>query len=259
MFALRVVLAGALVLMAGGAPLSAIAGAWTQKPGSGQAILSASRKSGQFSPFPSSRESDDSTFTALFAEYGALEGLTVGGTVFVEFASGDDDNSADVGLFVRQRLWQGEAGDVASVQFGAKQEINDLLGDDFGGPGADPTNEISLRLLYGRGWGFEWGSAFLSTEGGYHYQTDGDEDELRVDITVGAQPDPCCMGLLSLFSTFPVEGEEDVSIKIAPSFAYSFHRPNDGGKPVTLQIGFSQDLADFDDGLGVQLSVWKPF
>lgn len=239
----------------------AVAGAWTQPPGSGQLILTASTKSGQFSPISGSRQGDDSSFGALYVEYGLREGLTIGGTFFAEIAiEGDDGDSADVGVFVRQRLWQGEHGDVASVQIGAKQEINALLGGDFGAPGSDPTNEISARLQYGKGWGFDWGSAFVSTEGGYHYQTDGDADEVRVDVTVGAQPYACCMLLLGLFTTVPVEGGESVAVKLAPSFAYTF-RGAEGEieKPLTLQIGLSQDLADFDDGLGVQLSLWKPF
>jgi len=248
---------GALVVVS---PTASLSGAWTQKPGSGQVIVSASTKSAQVAPFGSGRIDDDSSFASFFWEYGLREGLTIGGTVFAEIVTdGDDGDSADVGFFARQRLWTGEDGDVASVQLGVKQEINPLLGGDFGDPGADPANEVSLRLLYGRGWGFDWGSAFVSTEGGYHLQTDGDEDEVRLDITVGAQPDPCCMGLLSLFTTVPV-GDEDVAVKLAPSFAYSF-RGEDGEieKPFTLQVGLSQDLNDFDDGLGVQVSIWKPF
>lgn len=256
-FGVGTVIGLGLALAAG----AAAAGAWTQKPGSGQVILSASTKSGQFSPFAGGETGEDSTFAALFVEYGLAEGLTGGGTIFVELKEDSDDgNSADIGVFLRQRLWQGEAGDVASVQIGVKQGINAAFGDGFGGPDADPTNEVSLRLLYGRGWGFDWGSAFLSTEGGYHLQTDGDADELRIDATVGAQFAPCCMGLLSLFSTVPLSGEdEETAIKLAPSFAYSFRGEDESVKPVTLQIGLSQDLMDLDDGLGVQVSLWKPF
>ncbi len=252
-------------LLTGSGPPAA-AGAWTQQPGAGQVIASASSKSAQFSPFSGGRIADDSNFVSLFFEYGVVEGITAGGTVFVEIATdGAGGNTLDLGAFVRARVWQSGHGDVAAVQLGVKQDANGLLGDEFGGPDADPTNEVSLRALYGRGFGFDWGSAFVSTEAGYHLQTDGDVDELRADVTGGVQPWECCMILLSAFSTVPL-GDEEASVKLAPSVTYSFRGAAEAAdegapppKPVTLQLGLSQDLLDFGDGLGVQISVWRPF
>jgi hypothetical protein len=237
----------------------AVAGAWTQAPGAGQVIASVGRRGAPVNSFVGGPSDEDSTFVSLFFEYGLAEGLTIGGTGFVEFdTSPSGANTADIGLFLRQRLWQGREGDVAAVQVGIKQPIDDLLGDDFGGPNADPMQEVSLRLLYGRGWGLDWGSAFVSLEGGYHLQTDGDDDELRADVTIGAQPWDCCMLLLSSFSTYPIGDSDEAAVKIAPSVTYSFGAA-EGRKPVTLQIGISQDLLDLDEGPGVQIGVWRPF
>lgn len=259
--------AGALALLAGAmaGPSPVEAGAWTQAPGSGQVISSVSRRASPFSSFAGGPTDDDSTFTALFFEYGVVEGITVGGTAFIEVTSDDGGNTAELGLFGRYRFWQGDHGDVAAVQVGVKQPVNDLLGGSFGGPGADPTQEVSLRLLYGKGFGFDWGNAFVSTEAGYHLQTDGDDDEIRADITVGAQPFDCCMGLLAVYSTYPIGDSDEASLKVAPSVTYSFRlsdQPDENGAPpkkTTLQFGLSQDLLNLDEGLGFQFSVWQPF
>ncbi|GMG84223.1 hypothetical protein LNKW23_34380 [Paralimibaculum aggregatum] len=251
-----------------GALPAARAGAWTQQPGAGQIITAVSRRANPITGFAGGPVEDDSTYTSLFFEYGVMEGLTVGGTVFIEVSSATDSgNNADFGVFARARIWQGEGGDVAAVQLGVKQDIGVVFGDSFTRPDSDPTSEVSLRALYGRGFGFDWGSAFVSLEAGYHFQTDGDDDEVRADITVGAQPWSCCMGLLSLYATYPVSGEGDdgdPSLKLAPSFAYSFtiDEAEEGEpppKPITIQIGISQDLLNFDEGLGFQFSVWQPF
>jgi hypothetical protein len=249
----------ALLAGAGASPPSAEAGAWTQQPGAGQVIASVGRRGAPMPAFAGDTTDDDSTFLSLYAEYGIAEGLTLGATGFLEIDTMTEEaDTADLGLFLRQRLWQGENGDVVSVQAGVRHPIDDLLGDDFGGPNADPTQEVSLRLQYGRGWGFDWGSAFVSLEGGYHLQTDGDDDEVRADATLGAQPWTCCMLLLGAFSTYPIGDEDDAAIKLAPSVTYGFRR-EDGGKGITLQLGVSQDLLALDEGLGVQLSVWQPF
>lgn len=243
-------------------PGMAGAGAWTQAPGAGIFIASISRKAAPIASFAGSPAENDSNYAALFFEYGLAEGLTAGGTAYVELSTMEDDgDTAELGIFLRQRLWQGEAGDVASVQIGLKQPVNDLLGGDFGGPNADPTQEVSVRALYGRGFGFDWGTAFVSLEAGYHLQTDGDEDEMRADLTGGVQPWDCCMVLLSLYSTYPIGDDDTASVKLAPSLTY---RLGSGDaepvrKPVTLQIGLSRDLLDPGDGLGVQVSIWKPF
>ena len=250
-------------------PGDALAGAWTQPEGEGQVIVSGSVGVAPFTGFQGDVGDTGSSFTSLFFEYGMIEGLTVGGTAFVEMPSDDADPTANAGIFLRKRLWQGEAGDVASVQVGYVQPLDDLFGDGFGGPDAHPTHELSLRALYGRGFGGDWGSAFVSLEGGYHAQLDGADDEIRADVTAGYAPYPCCLGMLSFYSTVPLGDMDDAAVKLAPSFAYTFNARDpsapepgedaDVATPFTLQIGVSQDLLNLDDGFGVQTSIWRPF
>lgn len=269
---MRAPLAAAILTAA--LPGLAAAGAWTQPEGEGQVIVSGSiGVSPQFG-LANDVGDTESSYTSLFVEYGVLEGLTVGGTAFVELPEGDTrDNTSSLGFLVRKRLWQGEDGDVASVQVGFVQPLDDVMGDQYGGPGADPTQEVSFRALYGRGFGGDWGTAFVSTEAGYHLQIDDDEDELRFDVTAGYGPDPCCLVMLSAFSTVPLGDMEDAAIKIAPSFAYTFRgdveaarKAKEAGEepppsitPLTLQISVSQDILNFSDGFGVQFSLWRPF
>ncbi|MGF1502181.1 MAG: hypothetical protein ACFBSD_10225 [Paracoccaceae bacterium] len=256
--------AGLACLIAALAPRAAGAGAWTQKEGAGQVIATVSRRASPTSGFISPEVDDDSNFVAVYGEYGLFEGFTVGGTAFVEFSTAEGTtNTANIGAFARKRLWQGQAGDVASVQVGIVQPIDGLLGDEFGGPTADPTQEISLRGQYGRGFGFDWGSAFVSTEAGYHLQTDGDDDEIRFDLTGGVQPWDCCMVILSTFTTWPIGDPDEQAVKIAPSVTYTFGRSLPEGerpeKPITLQLGLTQDVLNMDEGFGIQLGIWKAF
>ena len=252
-------------------PGLAAGGAWTQPEGQGQIILSGSI--GVAPVFGVSNDVGDteSSFTSLFVEYGVMEGLTVGGTAFIELPEGSrTDNTANIGLLARKRLWQGDRGDVASVQVGFVQPLDDVMGDSYGGPGTDQTHELSLRLLYGRGFGGDWGTAFVSTEGGFHKQLDGDEDELRVDATAGYAAKPCCLWMLSGYATLPLGDADDASLRLGPSFAYSLRRdptgeegdgdaPPEPEKVLTLQLGISQDVLNIEDGFGVQLGIWRPF
>lgn len=249
------------------------AGAWTQPEGRGQVIVSASTGVSPQNALSGSLAAPQSSFVSLFGEYGLREGLTLGATAFVEIPDdGGADHTANVGVALRKRLWQRDAGDVASVQIGYVHPLDALAGAQFGGEFADTRQEVSLRGLYGRGFWGDWGTAFVSLEGGYHKRFDAEEDELRLDVTAGVALDPRWLWLLSLYTTFPVGDGEDNAVKIAPSLAYTFEaRPVRGPpeatepapwyalRPVTLQLSLTQDLLDLGNGVGVQISVWKSF
>jgi hypothetical protein len=221
---------------------------------------------------PPSSSGSPASYTSLFLDYGVIEGLSVTATLYVEVPMEiGAPQTAAAGLQARKRMWQGEAGDVVSVQVGVRHPLDDLLGAPFGGPGADPMQEVSLRLLYGRGFGGDWGTAFVSLEAGYHLQTDGDDDEARMDVTVGYGPDPCCLALLGAYVTAPLGPDAAAGLTLAPSLAYTFGtgagEDGDGEEnadedmlgPVTVQIGLSQDLLDLGGGFGVSLGLWQPF
>jgi len=262
----------AAILCLAALPGLAGAGAWTQPEGQGQVIISGSIGVSPVIGVTNDVGDTESSFTSIFAEYGLVEGLTIGGTAFVEIPeNGSTDNTANIGLLLRKRLWQGQDGDVASVQIGVVQPLDDAMGDRWGGRGTDQTNEVSLRGLYGRGFGGDWGTAFVSTEAGFHKQLDGDEDELRADVTVGYGPSPCCLWMMSSYGTLPLGDADDASLRLAPSFAYTLRRDpgasdksgedeDDGSNALlTLQVGVSQDVLNVEDGFGVQISLWRSF
>lgn len=248
-------------------PGLAQAGAWTQPAGEGQAITSASAGVAPVLATANPAGDREDSFTSVYLEYGLIEGLTLGATMFAEVATrARTDHTASAGLFLRKRVWQGERGGVASVQAGGVHPIDGLFGPQFGGPGAEPTKEVSLRLLYGRGFGGPWGTAFLSTEAGFHRQLNAEPDAWRLDLTAGFAPDPCCLMMLSAYTSVTPSDIGSSSLKLAPSVAYTFGAGEDSDsaddapeQPVTLQFGLLQDVLDLGAGFGVQVSIWRPF
>ena len=250
-------------LLAAEGPASA--GAWTQKAGAGQVIATAGQDVAPVGRLASGQVETGSTLTQLYVEYGLWDGLTIGGAALAEIApAGSTDGSASVSVFARQRVWESETGGVASFQIGYTQPVEEVFGSTFADANPDSTPEVQLRALYGRGFWGDWGNAFVSLEAGYDWRGDGAADEIRFDVSAGVQPVDCCMGILGVFATFPTDAREDPSIKVAPSIAYTFKpEPEEDGEappsPTTLQFGVSQDVLDFEDGFGVQLSIWRPF
>lgn len=253
--------AGAALFAAEG---SALAGAWTQKAGAGQVIATTGQDVAPVGRLASGQVETGSTLTQIYVEYGLWDGLTIGGAALVEIApAGSNDGSASVSAFARQRVWESETGGVASVQIGYTQPVEQVFGSAFADANPDSTPEVQVRALYGRGFWGDWGNAFVSLEAGYDWR-DGASDELRFDLSTGIQPYDCCMGILGVFATYPTDSREDPSIKVAPSITYTFlPEPDEEGEappsPTTLQFGVSQDVLDFEDGFGVQLSIWRPF
>jgi len=241
------------------------AGAWTHKPGEGQVIVTAGRNMAPIGRFISGEPSADSTLSQIYLEYGLYEGLTIGGSAFVEIADENnvDNGSAFMAFFVRRRLWQSDAGDVVSAELGYAHPIEPLIGEDFGDNNPDSVPELRLRGQYGRGFWGDWGNAFVSVDAGYDWRGEGEPDEVRLDVSGGYAPLACCMGILSVFTTVPLSDQQDTQVKLAPSFAYTFGTARDdgedSGKGLTVQLGVSQDLMNFEDGFGVEVSFWKPF
>ena len=246
-------------------PGPARAGAWTQKAGAGQVIATTGQDVSPVGNLASGQVAQGSTLSQIYVEYGLWDGLTIGGGAFAEIApDGGEDGSASVSVFARQRIWQSDTGGVAALQIGYSQPVEKLIGSAFAATNPDSTPEVQLRALYGRGFWGNWGNAFVSMEAGYDWRSEGAPDELRFDISTGYQPFDCCMGILGVFATYPIEHGEDPSLKVAPSITYTFRPdPDEPGEeppsPTTLQFGVSQDMLDFDNGFGVQISIWRPF
>ena len=244
-------------------PAPADAGAWTREPGNLQVITTVGRRG---EPFRAG-EDDSGVQTdtmQFYAEYGLIEGLTVGAKFWTDIAASDPGvGSAAAGLFVRKRLWRTDTGQVASVQAGALAPVESYLNEEFGRSKPFSTVEYSLRGLHGKSWWGDWGSAFVSTEAGYQLRLEGRPDEIRVDVTAGIRPFDCCLAMLGVYGLYPVhEDLTDSSLRLAPSLGWQIRRPDDGDpdrRPSTIQIGLIHDLLQSGDGFGYFLGLWQEF
>jgi hypothetical protein len=230
---------------------SACAGAWTQVKGEGLAIITTARRVSPVGALTGGPVSRDSNVSQIYLEYGLLDGLTIGAKSYVELSTTDlNAASASLGGFVRKRVWQDGRGGVASVQFGYAHPIDSLLGTAFANsePGAVP--EAHLAGLYGRGWGGDWGTAFISTSAAYHLRREGTDDDLRFEFTTGYAPWRRFMGIISFYGLAPLGEDTDASLKVAPSIAVTMwprvgrndKKPRGPVHPNTIQLGVSYDL-----------------
>lgn len=245
---------------------AAFAGAWTRSEGSGLMIFSTGRSVAPVSAFATGSATSDSNTTQILLEYGLLEGLTIGATVFAELKTTDlSDSTFNAGIYARKRIWQGDAG-VFSAQIGYAHPLEGLVDDSLGTEIDDSAPEFEARLQYGHSFWGDWGSAFTSIEGGIDIFADDKDNELRADITVGYEPYHCCLALLSTYATMPM-GNAESTLKIAPSFAYTMYpdvsrnlkKPEGFIRTRTIQFSIDYDLLNPDDGIGVQISIWQKF
>jgi hypothetical protein len=246
----------------------ACAGAWTQAKGEGLAITTTARRVGPVGALTGGPVSSDANISQIYLEYGLFDGLTIGAKSYIEFSTTDQNgSSAALGGFVRKRVWQDRRGGIASVQVGYAHPIDSLLGSafDYSEPGAVP--EAHLAGLYGRGWAGDWGSAFISTGAAYHLRGEGVADDLRFEFTTGYAPWRRFMGMVSFYGLAPLGEGTDASLKVAPSIAFTMwpwigrneKKPRGPVHPSTIQLGVSYDFLNLNDGLGLSISIWRPF
>ena len=246
----------------------AAAGAWTLAEGTGQLIMATGRKIAPVGAFMGGPADSDSNSSQIYVEYGVADGWTMGAVLYGEFSTTDlDDMELRIGGHVRHRVWTGERGDVAAVQAGFSAPIESWLGDLAPDSLPDSVPEAHLRALYGRGWQTGWGNSFVSAEAGFHWRGERADDELRFDVTAGHESWKGVLGLFSLFTALPLGGESDATLKLAPSIAYTMwpwlgeneKKPYGPLYPNTIQLGIVWDALNPEDGLGVQVSIWKSF
>jgi hypothetical protein len=251
----------------------AAAGAWTLAEGSGQLIMTTGRKIAPVGAFMGGPADSDSNSSQVWAEYGLADGWTVGAVAYGEFSTTDaDDMELRLGGHLRHRVWTGEKGDVASVQLGFSAPVEGWLGNLAPESLPDSVPEAHVRVLYGRGWQTGWGNSFVSAEGGVLWRGERAADELRLDATVGHEAWKGVLGLFSVFTALPIiDGDDgydgEPTLKLAPSIAYTMwpwlgdndKKPYGPLYPHTVQLGVVWDALNPDDGLGVQISIWKSF
>ncbi|MEM6490263.1 MAG: hypothetical protein AAF677_18675 [Pseudomonadota bacterium] len=261
------VLAGlAAALLVAALPGAAAGGAWTKKAGDGVVISSFGRQGSPTTMFTLAPTSDDKTLAQIYAEYGLTDAITVGGSLYSETELDDDaDATLLAAAFLRHRLWQSDRGYVASVQIGGALPLEGVIGAPFAESTPDSVAEVRVSALGGVSWWGDWGSAFVSGTVGFAWRSENAADEIRGELTAGYKPHDCCMAILSLYAAQPLL-DDDTSLKIAPSFAYSLPADaplDDEGKPArrrtTLQIGLSHDVLDGSGDLGVTVAIWRAF
>jgi hypothetical protein len=246
----------------------AAAGAWTLAKGSGQLIMTTGRNIAPISAFTGGAANSDKNSSQMWVEYGLAEGWTVGGVLYGEFSSTDtDEMQLRAGAHVRRRIWAGESGGVAAVQAGFSAPIESWLGNLAPDSLPDSVPEVYFGALYGHGWQTGWGNSFVSAQGGFQWRGEGADEELRFEVTVGHEAWKGILGLFSVFSSMPLGDRNDATLKLAPSLAYTMwpwlgendRKPYGPLYPNTVQLGIVWDALNQEDGLGVQLSIWKSF
>lgn len=259
----------AVAWMIAGPAGPALGGAWTRAEGDGQLITATGRTVAPIGAWTGGPTTEDSSYTSIYVEYGWTDDLTLGGTLFIAIdALYPTESAASAGLFTRYKVWTGEHGDVASVQVGFSVPFEEYVLEEFALTGtSDNVFAIELRGLYGKGWGFDWGNAFISTELGYRWR-DGEADEIRFDATTGIEPIHGVLGLMSLYSQVPLGGGRgDAALKVAPSVAWTMFpwvgshgkKPRGPISPDSVQFGVIYDLLDRSAGLTLQIGVWRAF
>ncbi|MBK0398750.1 hypothetical protein H0I76_06090 [Limibaculum sp. M0105] len=261
-----------VVLLSGGlalfAPNAAQGGPWTHESGRGQIIMSSGRKVAPVGAFTGGSPDRDDSFTQILAEVGLLDSLTVGARVYAEVSAVElTDATLGAGLLVRQRLHRDDRGNVVSVELAGSLPAESLVSEAVAASNPDSTPEFGFSALYGTSWWGGWGSAWLGAAGGWTWRSEGTADELRGQLAGGVRPWDCCMAMLGFYGTAPLSEGTEASLSIAPSFAYSFgpdvgrntKKPQGPVNAVTLQIGLSYNVLDTDEGLGFQISWWRPF
>lgn len=255
------------ILLAGLLVAEAAAGAWTLPEQQGQVILTTARTIAPVRAIFGDVIEKDKNSSSLFLEYGAWDDVTVGVTAFGEFSTIEDVVEARLGGHVRTQVWQGEDGDVISVQAGISLPVEKWLGNGLGKNRPESATEIDLRVLYGRGWQWGLGNSFASGELALRFRGEGLDEEMRFDFTAGHEPIRGVLALMSVFSAFPLGNQSEVSMKLSPSIAYTMlpwlgandKKPYQPISPNTIQLGATWDAARQGSGLELGLSIWRAF
>lgn len=214
---------------------SALAGAWTQPAGAGEAYLSTTATSNDryFDDDGKAFTNQDyrKIETQLRVEYGITDSLTgfIGPSLLHTSAGGSPGGSyfglgyTDFGL--RKRLYT-DGANVFSVEATARVPgaFNDGNPAEVGYTGM----EYDLRALYGRSFQMGNWPAFGDAELAWHIRNGAPPSEFRIDLTLGARPSERWLLLLQSFSVISNgagTGAFDVPYryyKIQPSVVWDF-------------------------------------
>ena len=246
---------------------SALAGAWTQPQGQGQAILSGAYS---HSPFAFDENGDAVSIPdyekfelSTFVEYGVTDHVTVVlrpqlQSVTINEPVGADRFGLGYSEFgARARLWSGEtsvfSGQIAARIPGAGDE------DDPAAIGnTDP--EFDGRALYGRSFTLGTWSSFVDAQLGYRIRLDDPANEVRADLTIGTRPHPDVLLLAQSFNAMG-DGSADGVFENGREHKAQVSTVWDVTESWSLQLGGIATVAG-ENALrerGVMAGVWRRF
>ena len=248
-------------------PEFADAGAWTLAEGDGQVIVTTGRSAAPVGAMFGGLADKDKSSLYVFVEYGATNRLTLGGKASADWNTTSGQVDLRLGGHMRYRIWQGNDGDVLSLQVGGSGPVHQWIGSPLGSGTVDNVVQADFNVLYGRGWLSDWGNTFISVQAGFRWRGGGRADHLRIEGTGGHAFSRRFMGLFGISAGYPVFGNDDATLKISPSLAWTMwprlgendKKPAEFAHPRTLQIGLEYDALNPDDGLGFLVSVWNRF
>lgn len=245
------ILVAAAVLLSGG-------GAWTRAEG--ELFVAETVRYFSTEATTSRRVDFARASTGLYAEYGALEGVTLGfdldqGGRLDEFGAGAQDGRA--GALARARLWTGASGDVVAAELWGTMSLGGLTAP---AAGADRSREVRLMALYGRGLETPLGGGWLDAGIGLSKFIGPRADQIRLDLTFGLRPDDKWLAMAQFFGEFGLRdagpGGSDFDLG---KLRLSLGREIGGGK--TLLIGLARDVITRGTQPGYELSatLWTSF
>lgn len=264
--------AGFLVLaLCLAAPLPAAAGAWTQRKGDGQAIVTARTYSTGTRFDDNGRKRSQRRYSAQninpYLEYGLTDRLTLGANLLATRA--DDGTNARIALsdsefFARARLWQEENWVVSlqptltlpGPQSGTKRRP--AIGSKSGAAGA--------QLLAGYGFPLLGGQHFSEAGIGYRHRMGNPGDQLTASATLGFALTPDLTLMPQLFQTVRLKAPAAASFTESPRDDYTLtvlqlsalYRLDEKN---ALQLGGFAHVAGENAGAGrgLLLSAWRNF
>lgn len=244
-----------LALWAASAP--AQASAWGQAKGAGFASANVERFSNGAGAY---RRTD----ADLYLEYGLTRRITIGAqTLFGRASSGAGDEAVSnfgafaVEAFVQSQLWRGQNSVVAvrttmSAPAYVDEEARFAL--------RDPGFDLETRALWGRGFSTPFGHAFANVEAAHRTRFGPAASQVRIDATLGLQPNKRWMLLAQSFNIVSLRNETlggaDYDVyKLQPSAVWF------ATQRLGLQTGATIEVAgrNLTPGVSAFAGVWVRF
>lgn len=253
------------------ATADAHAGAWTQSKGSGQLITTATHYTTETRYNNSGDRTSQPRYSKnelnFYGEYGAWDGITLGGSAFLTHADDSSDSRsavADSEWFARFRVLQG-TNYVVSIQPMVK--LPSPMGDANDRPAIGSRNaDAGLSLLAGTNFRLFGRDHYADASAGYRYRFGDPQDQVQLAGTVGISITDALTIMPQLFQTIRVDDSASAGFTQSPRDDYNL---------TTLQLSALYALNDRDSvqaggfynpagnnvgaGGGVLIAYWKRF